>query len=222
MALLNESVRQQLREILGQVRPVDLELYGAGDDEATTTMRTLLAELAETVPGLTVNEPVDVPALEPGHDTGMPMEGPVLVVRGLGRGAVRFVGMTVGLEFSTLVEAIRQAGGGPTTLSPATVRALEALDGPVHIQVFTTPTCPYCPQAVHLAHEMAFASDKVVADMVDASTFPSLSDKYGVMGVPAQYFNGALSQVGAAPEHVVLDLVRKAARLGAGQVQAGA
>lgn len=216
MTLLNDRVRQQLRDALGILPvPVDLDFFASGDDEPSQTMHALLSELIETVPGLRLRERGDAPELEPGHDTGVPVEGPVLVVRGQDQagGEVRFVGMTVGLEFGTLVEAIRQAGGGRSDLSQATLDALSALEGPVHIQVFTTPTCPYCPQAVRLAQEMAFASDKVVADMVDASTFSGLAEKYNVMGVPAQYFNGALSQLGAAPESTVLDLVRKAAHL---------
>lgn len=66
---------------------------------------------------------------------------------------------------------------------------------------------------MRLAHQMATASPKVTADMVDASTYGSLSNKYRVMGVPAQFFNGKLSQVGAAPEGRIRDLVTQAARL---------
>ena len=217
MAYLNDDVRGQLRDILGHMpQAVSLEFHPVDGREATDVMRSLLGELQETVPAIHVTDGTVAPTLEPGHDTGMPLEGPILTVRpsdGRG-GGVRFLGMTVGLEFASLVEAIRQAGDGTSRLSAATVAGLDGLEGPVHIQVFTTPSCPYCPQAVRLAQEMAFASDMVVADMVDASTFQELSGKYRVMGVPAQYFNGRLSQVGLAPESAVLDLVRQAGRLG--------
>ena len=143
MALLNDNVRAELREILGGLsHSVELDLHPAGDDQATEVMRTLLGELSETVPALVVRERTDPPVVEPGHDTGMPLEGPILRVRaadGTG-GEVRFLGMTVGLEFATLVEAIRQAADGGTRLSPATIQELATLNGPVHIQVFTTPT----------------------------------------------------------------------------------
>ncbi|MCL6597018.1 MAG: thioredoxin family protein [Firmicutes bacterium] len=216
MALLNDGVRSQIRDILGAMpRPVELNLYRPDEGEASDLMTGLLAELAEIVPALRVRHSDAAPTLEPGHDTGMPIEGPILTVDPADRptGTVRFLGLTVGLEFASLIEAIRQAGQGGSRLSPQTLAELGALERPVHIQVFTTPSCPYCPQAVRLAHEMAFASDKVVADMVDASTYQELSEKYAVMGVPAQFFNGKLSQVGLAPEANVLRLVRQAGRL---------
>jgi len=70
---------------------------------------------------------------------------------------------------------------------------------------------------VRLAQQMAVESPKVTADMVDASTYGELSTKYRVMGVPAQFFNGKLTQVGAAPEGRIRDLVRQAAKLAATQ-----
>ena len=42
---------------------------------------------------------------------------------------------------------------------------------PVHIQVFVTLTCPYCPMAVQLAHEMAMESPLITSDMVEATEF---------------------------------------------------
>jgi hypothetical protein len=66
---------------------------------------------------------------------------------------------------------------------------------------------------VRLAHDMALASDNVIADMVDASTYGDLASHYRVMGVPATCFDGRLSQVGAAPEARILDLVMQADRL---------
>lgn len=66
---------------------------------------------------------------------------------------------------------------------------------------------------MRLAQQMAIASPNVMADMVDASTYGSLSNKYRVMGVPAQFFNGKLSQVGAAPEARIRDLVTQASKI---------
>jgi alkyl hydroperoxide reductase subunit AhpF len=60
---------------------------------------------------------------------------------------------------------------------------------------------------------MAFASAKIVGDMIDATTYQQLSDKYRITGVPASFFNGRLSQLGAAPEARIRDLVRQADRL---------
>ena len=68
------------------------------------------------------------------------------------------------------------------------------------MQVFITPTCPYCPGAVRFAHMAAFVSDQVTGDMVEATEFPELSGKYGVYGVPKTVVNEVESVEGAVPE----------------------
>ncbi len=51
--------------------------------------------------------------------------------------------------------------------------------------------------------------DKVVADMVDATSFPSLSDRFEVTGVPLTVVNGTARQVGAAPEARLTALIQQ-------------
>ena len=143
MALLNESVRTQLAEILGEMpQTVSLVLYPGPDEEAADLMRSLLGEIADTVPKLRLEERTEAPELEPGHDTGLPLEGPITQLKtesGVLSGA-RFLGIPGGMEFGTLVEAIRMTASGASELSHETLETLSELKSPVHIQVFTTPT----------------------------------------------------------------------------------
>ena len=76
-----------------------------------------------------------------------------------------------------------------------------------------TPTCPYCTQAVRLAHKFAIESDLITADMVEAIEFPHLSNRYGVHGVPRTVINEEFHQEGAAPEPLVLAKLLEAAGL---------
>lgn len=124
---------------------------------------------------------------------------------------VRFFGVPLGYEFSTLVEAVIGASRGETGLAPETQRWLESLDRPLHLQVFVTPTCPYCPRAVNLAHRMALASPHVRADMVEATEFPDLADHYQVMGVPRTVINESTAVEGAVPERSLLAYLKQAA-----------
>jgi hypothetical protein len=78
------------------------------------------------------------------------------------------------------------------------------------MQVFVTPTCPYCPQAVVLAYEMAYASPQVRADGVESTEFPQLAIKYQVSGVPRTVINEDTFLEGAAPPDMLLDKVREA------------
>lgn len=113
---------------------------------------------------------------------------------------VRFYGIPSGYEFTTLIEDIVNVSRAESGLSQETLEKLEGIEEPVHIQVFITPTCPYCPAAVRLAHDFAIASDKVRADMVEAIEFPHLSQKYNVQGVPRSIINEETHVEGAVPE----------------------
>jgi hypothetical protein len=55
-----------------------------------------------------------------------------------------------------------------------------------------------------LAHRLALASDHITADMVEASEFPHLANKYHVYGVPRTVINEVIHIEGAAPEQYVI------------------
>jgi glutaredoxin-like protein len=123
---------------------------------------------------------------------------------------IRYFGIPSGYEFSSLIEDIIMISGGESGLSQSTKEYLSNLKDPVHLQVFVTPTWPYCPQAVRLAHQLAFESDQVKADMVEAIEFPHLSMKYQVQGVPRTVINETVHQEGAAPEAMLMAKLKEA------------
>ncbi|MBC7235372.1 MAG: thioredoxin family protein [Chloroflexi bacterium] len=117
---------------------------------------------------------------------------------------VRFYGIPSGYEFTSLIEDIVDVSRGAPELSAETRQALARIQQDVHLQVFVTPTCPYCPDAVHLAHSLAIASERIKADMVEAVEFPQLAIKYGVQGVPKTVINESVAVEGAAPEPLLV------------------
>jgi len=79
--------------------------------------------------------------------------------------------------------------------------------------VFVTPTCPYCPRAVVLAHQMAMESPHITAEMVEAMEFNELSNRFSVGGVPQTTINeGAGTVIGAVPEEQLLSEINRALR----------
>lgn len=125
---------------------------------------------------------------------------PALAVVGEKDHGIRFFGIPSGYEFVSLLDAISTVSTGNHQLAPETVEVVSRLKKPVHLQVFVTPTCPYCPRSVILAHKLAFVSDQVRGDMVEAMEFPHLAQKYGVMGVPRSVINEEHAVEGALPE----------------------
>ncbi|MGB9810878.1 MAG: protein disulfide oxidoreductase [Dictyoglomus turgidum] len=123
---------------------------------------------------------------------------------------VRYFGIPSGYEFSSLIEDIIDISRGETQLSPNTKAFLATVDKPVHIQVFVTPTCPYCPRAVRLAHQFAMENPLITADMIEAIEFPHLAEKYDVTGVPKTIINEKVEIEGAVPENVFLEYFKSA------------
>jgi glutaredoxin-like protein len=117
---------------------------------------------------------------------------------------IRFYGIPSGYEFTSIIEDIMDVSRGQSGLMPKTVESVAGLAEPVHFQVFVTPTCPYCPQAVRLAHKLAMESDLIRSDMIEAIEFPQLANKYSVYGVPRTVINETVHQEGAVPEPMML------------------
>lgn len=123
---------------------------------------------------------------------------------------IRYYGIPSGYEFSSLIEDIMMVSKGESGLSDETKAWVTQLDKPLHLQVFVTPTCPYCPRAVLMAHQLAFESELITADMVEATEFPHLSMKYQVQGVPRTVINETVHMEGAAPEQMLLGKLQEA------------
>lgn len=128
----------------------------------------------------------------------------IAIVDGKKDYGIRFYGLPSGYEFVSLIETIRTVSTAEHGLSAETQERMKTVDKAVHIQVFVTPTCPYCPQAVILAHRLAYYHDRVRSDMVEVMEFPHLANKYGVMGVPRSVINEDLYIEGAVPEKVLV------------------
>jgi glutaredoxin-like protein len=130
---------------------------------------------------------------------------PALVIVGEKDYGVRFYGLPYGYEFQTLLEAVINVSHGKTDISEKTKEMLREVKSPVHIQVFVTLTCPYCPVVASIAHKFAIENSLIKADVIDASEFPQLAVKYSVMGTPKTVINEKIEFIGALPEDLFLE-----------------
>lgn len=129
---------------------------------------------------------------------------PATILLGREKRFVRFFGVPTGYEFSTFLSDVIDVSKSLPKLPPDLIEKIRKIDFPVHIMVFVTPTCPYCPGAVKVAHDFALINPNVVGDMVEATEFPELAEKYSVMGVPKTVVNETLELVGAYPADIIL------------------
>jgi glutaredoxin-like protein len=122
---------------------------------------------------------------------------------------IRFFGIPSGYEFVSFLDAIKTVSTGMHDLTSETLSAIGKIKSAVHLQVFVTPTCPYCPKSVILAHKLAFVSEHIQSDMIEAIEFPQLSNKYKVVGVPKSIINEKFVIEGAVPEKDYVDGILK-------------
>lgn len=118
---------------------------------------------------------------------------------------IRFLGAPAGYEFISLVRAVLLVGGGAPSLTEASRERIALVDRPVTMHVFTTPTCPHCPRAVIMAHEMAWSNPRIRAYAVEATEFPDLAQRYRVTGVPKTVVDGRTEILGAIPEDAFVE-----------------
>ena len=143
MPLLSPQDRQTLTQHLAPItKKVDLLLFTQtfGATESGTIARQVLDEVASLHEKISVVEKNFVLDTEDKAKYGVD-KAPAVVVLGDGQDTrIRMYGANTGYEFVPLVEAVLLAGTGHLELQPESVAALAAVDTPMRIQVFSTPT----------------------------------------------------------------------------------
>lgn len=217
--MLDDDIKKQVVEVFGDLQhPVEILFFGSSD-KARCIYCTETQQLLEEVSALSDQINLNVYDIE--QDAALAQQYrvdgvPAFVLAGkdgdqiLDYG-IRYKGIPAGHEFSSLINDLILVSRRDSNLSAETRAFLKALTQPVHLQVFVTPTCGYCPRAVVLAHQFAMESPLVEAEMVEAMEFPELADRFAVSGVPQTTINmGAGTLVGAAPEQNLVEEIRAA------------
>lgn len=120
---------------------------------------------------------------------------------------IRFFGLPGGYEINSFLGSIIELSGKREPVPEDVMKRIKAIDRDVHIQVFVGLGCPHCPAAVSTAHRLAMENSRIKADMIDASNFVPLSQKYNVTGVPKIVINDKFELMGAHPINTFLDVI---------------
>lgn len=215
--VLNDQIIRQINDVFAEMKePVQVLYFGSKDNcDYCSETQQLLEEVTATNDKLAlsvydIQENEDVARqFNVTHTPGIVIAAKDgAQVTDLG---VQYSGIPSGHEFSTLINDIVMVSKRDSGLSEKTREYLKNLSEPLHLQVFVTPTCPYCPRAVLLAHQMAMENPQMIrAEGVEATEFPELANRFNVRGVPQTVINsGAGSVVGAVPEqNLVAEIMR--------------
>jgi alkyl hydroperoxide reductase subunit AhpF len=142
MPLLNDDVVGQLKQELARlVNPVRLAVFSqALAEPESEQVKRLVEEVAALDARLSVLPYNFVLDEAKAQEMGI-TRIPAIAILGAEKDyGIRAYGMPSGYEFGSLIDAILMVSSGDSGLSEPTRTALAALDKPVHLQVFSTPT----------------------------------------------------------------------------------
>lgn len=178
--MLDANMQAQLKQYLANLRePVELV---ASLDESDKSAKTheLLSEIAE------LHEMVSA-SFDGTHE-----RKPSFIIR---RGSdaskwVRFAGLPMGHEFTSLVLALLWAGGHPPKVDADLIEQIRALEGDNEFEMFFSLTCHNCPDVVQALTLMALENPHITATLIEGGTFQDEVEARDILAVPATFLNG--------------------------------
>ena len=178
--MLDTSLKNQLKAYLEKLsRPISLVAsLDAGAKSAE--MLALLTEIADLSDKISLDVRRDDAERKPSFS-----------VSGEGQGmGVRFAGIPLGHEFTSLVLALLQAGGHPPKVEPETIEQIRAIEGSFEFETFISLSCQNCPDVVQALNLMAVLNPNVRHTMIDGALYQDEVEARKIMAVPTVFLNG--------------------------------
>ncbi len=206
--MLDDTLKAQLQQYLALLRqPIRLI---ASLDESETGKD--MAELLNTIVGLSDKVTLDTS----GTDARKPS---FAVVREGETQGVRFAGLPLGHEFTSLVLALLWTGGHPPKVEQDVIDSIKTLEGDFNFEVYMSLSCHNCPDVVQALSLMAIVNPKVKTVVIEGGAFQKEVEERQIMAVPMVFLNGQVFGSGRmGVEEIVAKLdtnseAREAARL---------
>jgi alkyl hydroperoxide reductase subunit F len=177
--MLDATLTEQLAAHLTRVRqPIEL-VASLGDDAKSRELDELLTEIAALSDQITL--------VRDGDDARRPS---FLIRRAGSDVAVRFAGIPMGHEFTSLVLALLQVGGHPPRIDDSAAETIRGLDGDYRFEVYFSQSCGNCPDVVQALNAMAALNPRVRVTAIDGALFKHEVEARQVMSVPQVFLNG--------------------------------
>ncbi|MFV0317808.1 MAG: alkyl hydroperoxide reductase subunit F [Microthrixaceae bacterium] len=179
--MLDADLTSQLKGHLEKVT-LPIELVASLDDGSKSAeLWTLLEEIAALSPNVTAVRTEDAP------DGRTPAFSIVRVGTDV---SVRFAGIPMGHEFTSLVLALLQVGGHPPSVSEETAAAVQELEGSYEFVTYMSLSCQNCPDVVQALNAMSVLNSNISHTAVDGALFPAEVERHNVLAVPTVLLDG--------------------------------
>lgn len=177
--MLDANLKAQLKSYLERVTQ-PIEIVASLDDGAKSQeMLALLQDVASLSTQITL------------LDNGADARTPSFSINRPGADiSLRFAGIPMGHEFTSLVLALLQVGGHPSKASAEVIEQIRSLKGEFHFETYFSLSCQNCPDVVQALNLMAVLNPNVHHVAIDGALFQTEVDERQIMAVPSVYLNG--------------------------------
>ena len=180
--MLDIQIKQQLQTYLQHLKsPVELAVF-LDSSAKSKELAALVKEISAMSPLVEVINVAD--------------EGervPSLLVRSKQKQtSIRFAGVPMGHEFTSLVLALLHSGDHPIKVTADVIEQIAQLSGQYHFETYISLSCQNCPEVVQALNMMAAINPAISNVMIDGALFPEEVSERNIMAVPSVYLNGEL------------------------------
>ncbi len=177
--MLDTAIKTQLKTYLERlVQPIEL-VASLDDGEKSAEVRELLREIGELSPLASIRED-GTDARKPSFAVGRPGED----------ARVRFAGIPMGHEFTSLVLALLQVSGYAPKVEPEIIEQIKNIPGTFRFETYISLSCHNCPDVVQALNLMAVLNPGIENVMIDGALFQDEVDSRQIMAVPSVWLNG--------------------------------
>jgi alkyl hydroperoxide reductase subunit F len=184
--MLDSNLKNQLKSYLEKMtQPVEL-VASLDTGDKSREMQSLLQEITTLSDQITLVERFDDAERKPSFAINRPGGGV----------GIRFAGIPMGHEFTSLVLALLQTGGHPPKVDAEVIERIKALDGDYQFETYISLTCQNCPEVVQSLNLMAVLNPRIRSVVIDGALFQQEVEQREVMAVPTIYLNGKVFDQG--------------------------
>ena len=178
--MLDSNLKTQLKAYLERIsQPIEI-VASLDSSAASGEMKALLTDIAEQSSLITVIEKQGDGERAPSFSIGRPGAEPGL----------RFAGLPMGHEFTSLVLALLQVGGYPSKAAQDVIEQIRNLDGDFTFETYFSQSCQNCPDVVQALNLMSVLNPKIRHVAIDGALFQDEVNERKVMAVPTIFLNG--------------------------------